>query len=209
MSTESDELVLYADNDEPLYRQSYMPIIENLKKKVAKGKYDPVLATKLWMYHADRAAKKYAKEFATPGEWNRIFSVKDRKEAAAHWEQYARREYLGMTSHDRSRSHARRPAAPKRRKLTTSRSLSKPRVVSTQYEVWTPGDPRADRYSNEAPMFVAVYKDKAQAQAHARRLAKQHGPGYTVRRVAGRKPSKAPGSMTRGLRKGQRWGRGA
>lgn len=42
MSHEADELVLYADNDEPLYRQSFMPIVENLNKKVKKGTYSTV-----------------------------------------------------------------------------------------------------------------------------------------------------------------------
>jgi len=115
MSHEADELVLYADHDEPLYRQSFQPIIANLKKKIAKGTYSPTMAVKLWRYHADRAAQKYAKEFG--GTWHKIFSTKDRQEAAEHWEGYARREYLGVTSHDRSRRRipqrdARKPSKP-------------------------------------------------------------------------------------------------
>lgn len=56
------ELVLYAENDGDLYRQSALPIIANLQRKVKKGTYDPELAIKLWRYHADRAAKKYTQE---------------------------------------------------------------------------------------------------------------------------------------------------
>jgi hypothetical protein len=56
------ELVLYAENDGDLYRQSALPIIANLQRKVKSGKYDHELAIKLWRYHADRAAKKYNKE---------------------------------------------------------------------------------------------------------------------------------------------------
>ena len=57
------ELVLYAENDADLYRQSASPIIANLQRKVKKGTYDAELAIKLWRYHADRAAKKYIQEF--------------------------------------------------------------------------------------------------------------------------------------------------
>lgn len=104
-SDETHELVLFADNDGDLYRQSFTPIIANLKKKVAKGTYSPTLAIKLWMYHAERAAKKYAKEhLSSVSEWSRVFPPSVRKEAAVYWESYARREYLGVTSHDRSRS---------------------------------------------------------------------------------------------------------
>ena len=122
-SSEADELVLYADNDEPLYRQSFVPIVENLKKKVAKGTYDPRLAVTLWMYHAERAAKKYEKEFLNKGEWSRIFPPAVRREAAEHWEQYARREYLGVTSHSRTRGTRRAPPSRSRaRKRATRRS---------------------------------------------------------------------------------------
>lgn len=128
MSHEADELVLYADNDEPLYRQSFMPIVENLKKKLKKGTYSPLLAAKLWRYHADRAAQKYVKEFGG-GTWHKVFSTKDRNEAAAHWESYARREYLGVTSHDRSRTRRRSPAGQKRR--DPSRPYSRQRIQVT------------------------------------------------------------------------------
>lgn len=57
------ELVLYAENDADLYRQSALPIIANLQRKVKKGTYDAELAIKLWRYHADRAAKEYIQEF--------------------------------------------------------------------------------------------------------------------------------------------------
>jgi hypothetical protein len=57
------DLVLYADNDGDLYRQSTAPVQKNLSKKWVKGTYNHDLAIKLWKYHADRAAKKYAQEF--------------------------------------------------------------------------------------------------------------------------------------------------
>jgi hypothetical protein len=59
---EAYELFLYATNDGDLYRQKIMPILENLAKKIKKGKYDKALAVKLWRYVADDAAKKYTFE---------------------------------------------------------------------------------------------------------------------------------------------------
>lgn len=76
------ELVLYAENDYDLYRQMKRPIELNLIKKFRAGKYDRELAVKLWTYLTDAAAKRYAKEFASPSEWNRIFTPATRRMAA-------------------------------------------------------------------------------------------------------------------------------
>ena len=76
------ELELYIDNDADLYRQQGEPILRNLANKAAQGKYDHAKAVKLYMYLMDNGAKKYAKEFASPSEWNRIFSVPTRKHVA-------------------------------------------------------------------------------------------------------------------------------
>lgn len=77
------ELVLHADNDEHLYRSSHQPIIKNLQKKKAKGIYDHEKATKLWGYHADRAAQSYHKAHGSPNQkWHHMFSTDDRRKAA-------------------------------------------------------------------------------------------------------------------------------
>lgn len=77
------ELVLHADNDEQLYRSSHQPIIKNLQKKKAKGIYDHEKATKLWGYHADRAAQSYHKAHGSPNQkWHHMFSTDDRRKAA-------------------------------------------------------------------------------------------------------------------------------
>jgi len=81
-SENARELVLYADNDEHLYRTSHQPIVKNLQRKHAKGIYDHEKATKLWGYHADRAAQKYHKEFGSGGKWHHMFSKTDRMKAA-------------------------------------------------------------------------------------------------------------------------------
>lgn len=82
MSTEARELLLYIQNDGELYRQRTVPIQENLLKKMRKGTYDSQKAVKAWKHLADAGAKKYAKEFATPGQWHRIFPVPVRNEVA-------------------------------------------------------------------------------------------------------------------------------
>jgi len=77
--TDSDamsELELYIENDGDLYRQTFMPIINNIKRKIKSGKYNHLLAPKLWMYFVENGAKKYGKEFG--GTWNEIFTKKDR-----------------------------------------------------------------------------------------------------------------------------------
>ncbi len=56
------ELALYIDNDGQLYPQK-KAIIENMKRKIERGEYDPALAVKGWMHWVDAGAKKYCKEF--------------------------------------------------------------------------------------------------------------------------------------------------
>lgn len=67
------ELILYIENDRGLYRQQHIPIKKNLITKIAKDMYDPQKAIKLMMYLVDAGAKKYAKEFGNPAEWNLTF----------------------------------------------------------------------------------------------------------------------------------------
>jgi len=67
-SNATNELDLFVMNNEDLYRKQFMPIIQNLKRKVAKNIYDHEKAKKLWMYLVDAAAKEYVKEFGAQGE---------------------------------------------------------------------------------------------------------------------------------------------
>ena len=79
---ESRELTLYIENTGRLYRSTIKPVILNLAKKYAKGNFDVEKATKAFYNVATEGAKAYAKEFATDTEWNKIFSVTDRKATA-------------------------------------------------------------------------------------------------------------------------------
>lgn len=80
-----NKLILFADNDANLYRQSKQPVEANLDRKIKAGKYDHALATKLWGYHADRAAQAYHKQSGNPGLWHQAFSPAARRTAAASW----------------------------------------------------------------------------------------------------------------------------
>tara|TARA_B000000609_G_C24052965_1_gene282305 strand:- start:201 stop:557 length:357 start_codon:yes stop_codon:yes gene_type:complete len=62
-----NELDSFIMNNEDLYRRRFMPIISNLKRKIAKGVYDHDKAQKLWMYLVDDAARQYVKDFGSSG----------------------------------------------------------------------------------------------------------------------------------------------
>jgi len=75
----ADELALFAENDEPCYRQA-QEIRKNLLRKVKAGNYSKALAPKLWLYWADNASQRYGREvYRIKGH---AFSVADRKAAA-------------------------------------------------------------------------------------------------------------------------------
>lgn len=82
----ANELELYIDNDEPLYRQ-WQAIVKNLWKFRKKGTYSSSRAADGFMHLVDPAAKKYAKEFDSPKNWNTIFTVPTRRAVA---ESYAK-----------------------------------------------------------------------------------------------------------------------
>jgi|TARA_R110000803_G_scaffold198728_2_gene262581 hypothetical protein len=67
-SNATNELDLYIMNNEDLYRRRFMPIIQNLRRKITKNTYDHEKAKKLWQYLIDDAAKEYVREFGTQGE---------------------------------------------------------------------------------------------------------------------------------------------
>lgn len=72
---EARELSLYIGNDEPLYRRLMDSFYPNLIKKLAQGRYNRDLAPKLFMYLVEEGAKKYTKEFSSPGDkWHQIFN---------------------------------------------------------------------------------------------------------------------------------------
>ena len=121
---EQSELYTYITSDGQLYRSQGLPIIKNLAAKKGSGKYNSTLAAKLYGYLAESGAKKYAKEF--PGtEWNRLFSVADRKEVAqrlrddfeAEWDNGSYREYVPKKYQAKMNPGLRRNGQPEQSEL--------------------------------------------------------------------------------------------
>ena len=60
-----NELDSYIMNNEELYRRRFMPIIENIRRKMRRGIYDHTKVIKMWMYLVDDAAREYVKEYGS------------------------------------------------------------------------------------------------------------------------------------------------
>lgn len=79
------ELVMYTENNSELWgpgNTQGASIRKNLKEKQKRGTLDPSRVPKLFEYLMDSSAKMYAKEYASPGEWNTIFTKATRRLAA-------------------------------------------------------------------------------------------------------------------------------
>ena len=77
------ELKLYIDNDGDLYRRQTTSILKNLATKKVRSQYRHDLAVKLFGYLVESGAKKYVKEFGSPGyPWHKMFDVPTRKQVA-------------------------------------------------------------------------------------------------------------------------------
>ena len=63
-----NELDSYIMNNEELYRRRFMPIIENIKRKMKRGIYDHEKVIKMWMYLVDDASRQYVQEFGSPDQ---------------------------------------------------------------------------------------------------------------------------------------------
>ncbi len=78
-----NELDTYIMNNEELYRRRFMPIISNIRRKLARNVYDHEKAQKLWMYLVDDAAKEYVKEFgSTQDDVSNMFPKETRERVA-------------------------------------------------------------------------------------------------------------------------------
>lgn len=82
MSPETSELLLFVNNDEPLYLQRLV-IFRALARKKDRGVYNPKLAPKAFAALLTTAARRYLREFGSPGDrWNVIFPAVARQHAA-------------------------------------------------------------------------------------------------------------------------------
>jgi hypothetical protein len=100
MSYESDELVLYIENDAAMYRQEQF-IFRALAKKKDRSKYEKARAPKAFAFLTNIAAKKYVREHGAPSDkWNLVFSPIDRRQAALrlvdHFEDWYAVDYQAM-----------------------------------------------------------------------------------------------------------------
>lgn len=83
------ELEVYIENDSDLYRRQFQPIQKNLITKMARGVYHHAGAVKLFGYLMESGAKKYVKEFGSPGDvWHQMFNTATRKHAAERFADY-------------------------------------------------------------------------------------------------------------------------
>ena len=78
-----NELKLFINNDEDLYRRQFMPIIQNIKRRITNGTYDHEKAPRLWLYLVDAAARKYVNEFGSPDQDVKDMFPKDLRDAIA------------------------------------------------------------------------------------------------------------------------------
>lgn len=77
------ELELYIINDGELYNRHTKPVLKNLRRRMARGDYDSEKAIDLWEHLALAGAKKYHKEFGSPGfDWHELFPKSERREVA-------------------------------------------------------------------------------------------------------------------------------
>ena len=63
-----NELDLYINNNEDLYRKRFMPLVHNLNNDLKANRYNHENAVKQWNLLVNDAAREYVKEFGKPGE---------------------------------------------------------------------------------------------------------------------------------------------
>jgi hypothetical protein len=79
---EATELLIYLDSEPDIYAMKKV-IAANLAKKLAKGVYDERRARAAWAPVVERAARKYAREYASSErEWSSLFNPATRDEVA-------------------------------------------------------------------------------------------------------------------------------
>lgn len=89
------ELDIYIDNDSrfsPMGDGIGRAVLNNLKKKMAKGTYNHALAPKAWMYVVDSAARAYVREIGgVRGQpTHEVFNAATRRKVASDMADYAR-----------------------------------------------------------------------------------------------------------------------
>lgn len=85
------ELVLFIENTADLSpggpHGQGRSVMLNALRKWRKGTYEPALAVRLFEYLTESGARRYAQEFDRPTNWNVMFTVATRREAARQLEE--------------------------------------------------------------------------------------------------------------------------
>ena len=89
-----NELDLYINNNEDLYRKRFMPLVHTLNRDVKNNRYNNDNAVKQWNLLVNDAAREYVKEFGKPGEDVKDMFSKDSRAKVA--QVLANREFENM-----------------------------------------------------------------------------------------------------------------
>lgn len=93
---DADDLVLYIDNTESLYKRK-QEIVKATMRHLRSGKYDAAKSAKLWLYLVDAGAQAWAKELGDEEgnrsvKWNDLFPKAVREQAARDMSETAKVE---------------------------------------------------------------------------------------------------------------------
>jgi hypothetical protein len=143
------ELILYAENSEPLSNQFYS-ILKNLERKHKRGIYDPVLAAKLWKYWIDEAVKGYNAEVLGGGRSlvQNVFTIQDRKDAAIVVERQWRDDVIRGDNPIRKRSAKTSAAMHRKIKKVGKRPQSHILFIFDGNNIWYVGQTQRGKSTN-------------------------------------------------------------
>jgi len=165
--TAAHELELYITNEAALFgpRSQAESIRKNLLRKMKAGSFDTARSVDAWMYLVEAGAKRYAKEYADPSDWSRMFSVPTRREVARTLaEEFETEAKLGNYHLNPSE-----PPPPPRRRRTVDPSLGRVRQIVVREE--RPFDPeRSYGRSSKRHHFAVNATDPRDIPQHLRAI---------------------------------------
>ena len=177
------ELQLYIDNDSRLYHQQFLPIVKNLMKRRAKGVYDREKAAKLFLYLVDEGARRYYKEFGSPGakfnlatRWQVAKELRDSFEAEAGLGNYDRTTW-GVSNNPRKKSS--RHTIPQANPGASKSGRRKVTMTIEKFAQWVRGKKDPAMWKAFLAKFKGYEKWTHGARARKVTLEWQDVPGMT------------------------------
>jgi len=185
------ELQLYIENESQLYHQQFVPIVRNLMKRRAKGTYNHEKAAKLFLYLVDAGAKKYYREFGTPGvrifnlatRWEVAKALRDSFETEAELGNYDKMVW-GVSNNPTRKSSARKISRPKRPGLKPVKVIQ---TTTTQKTMMNPGSRGKRKITMTIEQFARWVKAKRDPAMWKAFLAKFRGYEKWTHGAKGRK----------------------